>query len=113
MFRSAFLFEIVLPAVIVCWAATLLYSAVASDTGYRALAMLESEVAAKTGEVDALREHRLALEKRADLLNSGSLDPDLADERIRAILGYSRDGDIVIPRREVDRLLERASKKRD
>ena len=113
MFRAAFLFEIVLPALIVCWAATLLYSAVASDTGYRSLAMLESEVAARTDEVDTLREHRLALEKRADLLNSGSLDPDLADERIRAILGYSREGDVVIPRREVNRLLERASEKRD
>lgn len=57
-------------------------------------------------EVDLLRARREALEKRADLLNSKSLDPDLVDERIRSILGYSREGDIVITRQELDRALK-------
>lgn len=106
MLRARFLFEIVLPALIVCWAAVMVYSAVASDTGYRALSSLEAELLDKTAEVDALRARRQALEKQADLLNSKSLDPDLVEERIRSVLGYSREGDVVISRRELDRLLE-------
>lgn len=106
MLRTRFLFEIVLPVLIVCWAAVMIYSAVASDTGYRALSSLEAELSEKTAEVDALRARRQALEKQADLLNSKSLDPDLVEERIRSVLGYSREGDVVISRRELDRLLE-------
>ena len=106
MLRTRFLLDIALPALVMCWTAVLLYSAAVSDTGYRSLAALREEAAEKTEALDALQAQRLALEKRADLLSSGSLDPDLLDERIRAVLGYSREGDIVIPRRELDRLLE-------
>ncbi len=108
MLRSRFLFDAVFPALVMCWAAVLVYSAIASDTGYHALFTLEAEVQAKAAEVEALRARRRALEKRADLLNSRSLDPDLADERIRAILGYTRPGDTVLSRRELDRILEAA-----
>jgi len=83
----------------------MLYSAVVSDTGYRALAALKREQAEKTATLELLEARRVELEKRADLLNSKSLDPDLLEERIRAVLGYSREGDIVISRRELDRLL--------
>lgn len=105
MLRSSFLFGVLFPALMMCWAAVFIYNAVASDTGYGALLSLQSEVAAKTAEVDALRARRMALEKKADLLSSRSLDPDMIDERIRTVLGYARDGDIVVSRRELDRLL--------
>ena len=108
MFRARFFFDVVFPALIICWTAVLVYSAIASDTGYHALASLETEVEEQSAELEALRERRLALEKRADLLNSRSLDPDLADERIRRILGYTRPGDIVLPRRELEHLLNAA-----
>lgn len=105
MLRSRFLFEIVAPSLLLCWAAVLIYSAVAGDNGYRALAALETELEAKRVEIDALRTRRLALEKRADQLSSKSLDPDLADERIRAVLGYSRPGDVVVSREDLARAL--------
>ncbi len=108
MLNARFLVEIVFPALVLCWTAVLVYSAVAGSTGYRALSSLEAAVEEKTGEVDALKARRAALEKRADLLNSGSLDPDMVDERIRAVLGYSREGDVVIPRREAETLLRAA-----
>ena len=57
---------------------------------------------------NGLTHGRDTLAIRADLLNSKSLDPDLAEERIRAVLGYSREGDVVIPRREIDALLQDA-----
>ncbi|WP_411818406.1 FtsB family cell division protein [Hyphococcus sp. DH-69] len=105
MLRSRFLLEIAFPALVICLTSVLLYSAVASDTGYRALAEARKEAEMKSAELEALVERRRALEKNADLLNSKSLDPDMLDERIRAILGYSKEGDVVIPRRELDRLL--------
>ena len=105
MLRNRVIFDVIVPAILMCWAALLIYTAVASDSGYRALAKLEIDVEAKASEVDALRQRRAALEKRADQLNSKTLDPDLVDERIRSILGYSRDGDVVIPRHELDKVL--------
>ena len=105
MLRSRFLFDVLVPSCILFWAAILVYSAVFSNTGYRALAGVEAETTALAEEVDLLRARREALEKRADLLNSKSLDPDLVDERIRSILGYSRDGDVVISREELDRAI--------
>ncbi len=106
MLRSQFLLEIAFPALVMCLTAILLYSAVVSDTGYRSLAKLREQAADQTEKLDALQTRRMALEKRADLLNSKSLDPDLLDERIRTILGYSKEGDVVIPRRELDQLLD-------
>ena len=105
MLRIRFLLDIVFPALVMCLTGILVYGATASDTGYRALGKLEEEVEAKTADLDALQARRIELEKRADLLNSKSLDPDILDERIRAVLGYSREGDVVISRRELNRLL--------
>ncbi|MEX6634335.1 FtsB family cell division protein [Hyphococcus lacteus] len=105
MLRSRFLLEIAFPALVMCLTSVLLYSAVVSDTGYRALADARKEAETKSAELEALIARRQALEKNADLLNSKSLDPDILDERIRAILGYSRKGDVVVPRRELDRIL--------
>ncbi len=109
MLRTRFLIDILFPTLMLCWAAILVYSAIVSDTGYRALASLEREVEERTLEVDALRARRQALEKRADLLNSKSLDPDLIEERIRSVLGYSREGDVVTPVRELERVLDQQS----
>lgn len=106
MLRSRFLLDIAFPALVLCLTAILLYSAVVSDTGYRSLARLQKEAEIEATKLDALETRRRALEKRANLLNSKSLDPDLLDERIRSVLGYSREGDVVIPRRELDRLLD-------
>jgi cell division protein FtsB len=106
MLRIRFLLDIAFPALVMCLTGILVYGAVVSDTGYRALGQLREESQEKAAALDEFRARRLALEKRADLLNSKSLDPDLLDERIRAVLGYSREGDVVIPRRELDRLLE-------
>lgn len=105
MLRARFLFEVVAPSVLLCWTAVLTYSAVAGPSGYRALAALEAELADRGAELDALRARRMALEKRADQLSSKSLDPDLVDERIRAILGYSRAGDVVISRTDIEQAL--------
>jgi cell division protein FtsB len=106
MLRSRFIFEIAVPSLLMCWAAALIYGAAAGESGYGALAALKTELEAKRAELEAVQERRLALEKRAGQLSSKSLDPDLIDERIRSILGYSREGDVVISRSELERALE-------
>lgn len=106
MLRARFLLDIAFPALVMCLTAILLYGAIVSDTGYRALGELQDEAAQQAAKLEGLHARRLELEKRADLLNSKSLDPDLLDERIRAVLGYTQEGDVVISRRELDRLLD-------
>lgn len=103
-------FDIVAPALIVCWTAFLAFDAVAGPTGLRALKEARAEVQAKRADVAALVARREALERTADQLNRRSLDPDLLDEKLRTVLGYAAEGDIVIPRDEFDRLLDRARK---
>ena len=105
MLRIRFLLDIAFPALVMCLTGVLLYGAAASDTGYRALSQLRKDAEASAAELEGLETRRRELEKRADLLNSKSLDPDILDERIRAVLGYTQDGDVVISRRELDRLL--------
>ncbi|MEE2689989.1 MAG: septum formation initiator family protein [Pseudomonadota bacterium] len=86
--------------------AYLAYGAVAGAAGYRSLHELRAERDAKAAEVAAIKERRKTLELRADLLNPKSLDPDMVDERVRAVLGYANKDDIVIPRAELDRVLK-------
>ncbi len=109
MLRSRFIFDVLVPSFLICWAAALVYSAVFSDTGYRSLALLEEETETLGREVDFLRVRREALQKRAVLLNSKSLDPDLIDERIRSVLGYSREGDVSISRQDLTKAVKRAN----
>jgi len=111
MLSKQFLFGVVVPALMMCWAATIIYSAVAGNAGYGALTRLEADVEAKAEEVDALRTRRETLQQRADQLNSKSLDPDLVDERIRAVLGYSAEGDVVISRKTLKDALRKKSDK--
>ncbi len=108
MLRSRFFVDVIAPALCVCWAAVFIYSAIAGEAGYGTLAELQVELQEKSAEVEALRARREALEKRANLLNSKSLDPDLVDERVRSVLGFSAEGDIIIPRDEISRLIDAA-----
>jgi cell division protein FtsB len=101
-------FDVVLPALAVFWAAFLAFDAVAGPTGLRALREARADVARKEAEVGAMIAQREALERTANQLNRRSLDPDLLDEKIRSVLGYAAENDIVIPRDELDRMLERA-----
>ncbi|MDZ7627713.1 MAG: septum formation initiator family protein [Parvularculaceae bacterium] len=102
--------DVVLPALAVCWAIIFALETVAGPTGLRTLRSVRAELSAKRAEVEALTARREALERTATQLNRRSIDPDLLDEKLRSVLGYAAKGDIVIPRDELDRMLERARK---
>lgn len=93
------------PLLVAAYIVYLTYGAISGAAGYSALKRLRAEETALRAEVDAISARRQAMQKRADLLNPRSLDPELMEERIRAVLGYAREGDIVVPRAEIDRIL--------
>lgn len=107
-FSWRFLADVILPAFFMCWIAYFSYDAIASATGLRALRDLEAKAAEKEAEVAALTAERRRLEIVARQLNPRSLDPDMAEEKIRTVLGFVEEGDIVIPRRELEALLKQA-----
>ena len=103
-----FLFDVVIPAFLVCWIAGESYAAAAGPQSFRALRGLEAEAGALRETVIALETRRAALERHARQLHPRSLDPDLVEEKIRSVLGYAAEGDVIIPADEVRRLVEQA-----
>jgi len=107
-FSSRLLLDVVAPAFFICWAVYLAYDAVVGAAGFRVLRGLEAEVAARSAEVDALAAERRRLQIVAAHLNPKSLDPDMVEEKIRSVLGYVADGDVVIPRDQLEEILRDA-----
>lgn len=103
MIRFRLLTDIILPAILMCWIAVLGYSALVGDYSYRSLEALEGEIGHEKEILETARSQRVYLERRANLMSSQSLDPDMIDEQIRRTLGYSREGDIVVPRSVIER----------
>ncbi len=102
--------DVVLPALAVCWTVVFALDMVGGPSGLRTLREARAEVSAKRAEVASLTARREALERTANQLNRRSLDPDMLDEKLRSVLGYAAEGEIVIPRDELERMLERARK---
>ena len=77
------------------------YHTVHGDRGLVALTHLQSEVARAQATLDQVKEEREEMERRASLLRPDNLDPDLLEERARAVLNLSHPDDLVIlmPRR--------------
>jgi cell division protein FtsB len=102
---SRYFHSVVAPFLLACWIAWLAFGAIAGASGYRTLLRLKAETDVRRLEVAALAARREALERRAKALHPASLDPDMIEERARAVLGYAREGDLVLPREELERLL--------
>ncbi|OFX00338.1 MAG: hypothetical protein A3E78_02910 [Alphaproteobacteria bacterium RIFCSPHIGHO2_12_FULL_63_12] len=101
--------DVVAPAFLTCWTLYFTYDALIGATGYRALTALRAEVEAKSAEVASLAAERRRLEIIAEQLNPRSLNADMADEKIRTVLGYVEEGDLVIPRDELEEVLQSAA----
>ncbi len=64
--------------------------------GLRAQADLDKQLATMQGELSRLKAERAVWERRVSLLRSDKLDPDVLDERARALLGYVDPRDAVL-----------------
>ena len=73
---------------------------------------LEKRKAVLAGELAGLKEVRKRLERDVALLRPESLDPDMLDERARAILNLAHPDDLVMLKRRVPAETPGASPKR-
>lgn len=72
------------------------FHAVQGDRGILAWIKLGQQVEEARLELAHIHAERDELARRVRLLRPGSLDPDLLEERVRAILGYVGKNDVVI-----------------
>jgi cell division protein FtsB len=82
------------------------------DHGLQAGADLEKRKAVLAGELAGLKEVRKRLDRDVALLRPESLDPDMLDERARAILNLAHPDDLVMLKRRVPAETPGASPKR-
>jgi cell division protein FtsB len=71
-------------------------NAYTGNRGLRAKQDLDQHIARLDGELEALKAERTQWERRVALLRPESIDPDLLDERVRALLNYADPRDLIL-----------------
>jgi cell division protein FtsB len=71
-------------------------NAFTGNHGLRAQADLDQQMATMQGELKRLKAERVVWERRVSLLRSDGLDPDMLDERARALLGLVDPRDVTL-----------------
>ena len=71
-------------------------NAFTGNHGLRAQQDLEQQLAAMKSELAGLRSERTHWERRVALLRADSIDPDMLDERARALVGYADPRDLTL-----------------
>jgi cell division protein FtsB len=88
------------------------YNLETGDHGLEARADLDRRKQVLEGELEGLKAVRSRLERDVALLRSDSLDPDMLDERARAILNLAHEDDLVMLKRRQPASDETSTKKR-
>jgi cell division protein FtsB len=71
-------------------------NAYTGDHGLRAKKDLDREIAELSLDLKHVKAERDQWQRRVSLLRSDSLDPDMVEERARALLGYVDPRDVVV-----------------
>ena len=71
-------------------------NAFTGNHGLRAQADLDQQLFSMQAELARLKAERQGWERRVALLRSDRIDPDMLDERARALLGYVDPGDLTL-----------------
>jgi cell division protein FtsB len=71
-------------------------NAFTGNHGLRAQAGLDQQMASMQSEIKHLKAERALWERRVALLRSDKIDPDMLDERARALLGLVDRRDLVL-----------------
>jgi len=71
-------------------------NAFSGNHGLRAQADLDQQMAALQQELHALKAERSVWERRVALLRTDRIDPDMLDERARALLGFADPRDLTL-----------------
>ena len=88
----------VLPAICIGACAYFGYYALWGERGVFALAQTRAHLAVEQDQLASLRNDRLALQHRIQLLEPGSVDPDMVEELAREQMLDSTPGQIAVPR---------------
>jgi cell division protein FtsB len=80
----------------VCVVLYFAYHFVQGESGIRALLDYQNRVEQTRQTLESIKSKRLQLEHRVSLLRSDNLDPDLLEERARAVLNYAHPDEIAI-----------------
>jgi cell division protein FtsB len=72
------------------------YHAVEGDRGLLAWMQLTQDVASTQAELDKVTQIREGLDHQAALMRSNAIDPDMLDEKARAVLGVVRKDEVII-----------------
>jgi cell division protein FtsB len=71
-------------------------NAFTGNHGLRAQADLDQQLAIMQTQLKKIKAERATWERRVALLRSDRIDPDILDERARALLGYADPRDLVL-----------------
>jgi cell division protein FtsB len=71
-------------------------NAYTGNHGLRAKQSLDQQIAQLNAELSELKAERAIWDRRVSLLKSDSLDPDMLDERARALLNYVDPRDLTL-----------------
>ncbi len=71
-------------------------NAFTGNHGLRAQADLDQQLAAMQAELGTIKAERASWERRVALLRSDKIDPDMLDERARALIGYADPRDLTL-----------------
>jgi len=72
-------------------------NAYSGNHGIKAKQDIDRQTTALTAELHGLQVERAQWERRINLLRSDDLDPDMLDERARALLDFADPRDLVLP----------------
>jgi len=72
------------------------YNAFTGAHGLRAQADLDQQLAHMQAELAQVKAERARWERRVALLRADKIDPDMLDERARALLGFADPRDVVL-----------------
>ncbi len=96
--KKSVLRRLILPGLSAALLAYFVLHALSGAYGLIAKEQLKSEAEELDRQLTAVRNKRLALERRVVLLRPESLDPDMIDERARDSLNLAQPGEVVILR---------------
>lgn len=85
------------PAVFLSLVAYFLWNATQGERGLQAYALRQEQLKQVQGELDRTLAEQKLWERRVTALRSQRLDPDMLDERARAMLNVADPADIVVP----------------
>lgn len=71
-------------------------NAFTGNHGLRAQQDLEQQLTAMKGDLIQLKAERAVWERRVSLLRADRIDPDMLDERTRALIGYADARDLTL-----------------